>query len=191
MAEFMKNIVKTFFILIAFFSVIGIVFLGIYYIKKNIALFGKLFNEIVDDSADGELSQSEIEEISDRTVAIIKNIGGDVDSDFAKLKSKAVKIADRVKGKVEVFSKHGSVSKVRKTSNSPAVRKKTINGGLNTRQEDILGFIRSNSNAKMSDVSKLFAQVTPRTLRRDLEKLEQLGFLKQEGKTRDAVYKII
>lgn len=191
MTEFMKNIIKTFFVLIAFFSVIGIVFLGVYYIKKNIALFVRLFNEVSNDSSDGELSQSEIEEISDRTVAIIKNISSDVGSDFTNLKNTTVKSADRVKGKVEMFSKHGSVAKVKKASNSPTVRKKTINGGLNTRQEDILGFIRSNSNAKMSDVSKLFAQVTPRTLRRDLERLEQLGFLKQEGKTRDAVYKII
>lgn len=191
MTEFMKNIVKTFFILIAFFSVIGIVFLGVYYVKKNITLFSKLFNEIVDDSADGELSQSEIEEISDRAVAIIKNIGDDVDSDFASLKSKAVDGADRIRGKIEVFSKHDSGAKVKKYSNSPVRRKKTTSGSLNSRQEDILDFVRSNSNAKMSDVSRLFSRVTPRTLRRDLEKLEQLGFLKQEGKTRDAVYKII
>jgi predicted HTH transcriptional regulator len=68
---------------------------------------------------------------------------------------------------------------------------KVSKGGLNSRQEQIFNYIKLNSEVKMSSVSQIFNKVTPRTLRRDFEKLQQLGLVRQEGKTRDAVYKII
>ena len=180
----MKSIVKAFFILIAVFSVVGIFLIGFYYIKKNISLFTKLFKEVGAGIEDYELTPDEIDRISDESVRIVKIISKDIENDLGK-------------GKVESFVKESVVQlpiegpKKVKAKSRKAYSKPVKESGLNSRQSDILNYIRNNSEAKMSNVSKMFAEVTPRTLRRDLGKLEQMGFVRQEGKTRDAVYKII
>ena len=63
--------------------------------------------------------------------------------------------------------------------------------GLNPRQNDLLKFIKNNDASTMYDISKVFSKVTQRTLRRDLEKLEKTGLVKQDGKTRNSVYKLL
>ena len=179
MTETMKSIVKTFFILIAIFSVVGIFLIGFYYIRKNVGLFTKLFKEVSAGIEDYELTQDEIDKISEDSVRIAKIIGKDLENKVESfVKESVVKQPTEESKKVKVKS--------RKTYSKPVKE-----SGLNSRQSDIMNYIRNNSEAKMSNVSKMFAEVTPRTLRRDLGKLEQMGLVKQEGKTRDAVYKII
>lgn len=80
--------------------------------------------------------------------------------------------------KVKSLKNRSSVAKVSKYSPTP-------------RQKEILSYLKSLPNSKMSSISKAFSDVTPRTLRRDMAKLEQQGFLRQEGKTKDAIYKLV
>ncbi len=62
--------------------------------------------------------------------------------------------------------------------------------GLNGRQEQIYNLVKLKREVGMGEVSSLVKDVTERTLRRDLNKLEKLGLILQAGKTRDAVYKL-
>ena len=195
----MKNIVKTLLIIIALFSVIGIVFIGVYYIKKNLSLFAKLFSEFDASIEDGELSKKEINDLSDDSVRIVKRISDDIQVDWTGKKDEVENFVKDSAKKLGVITESlkDSIEKVEeafvptKPVRSKKVVTKPISTALNARQKDILNYIKNNSQAKMSTVSKIFSEVTPRTLRRDLGKLEQMGFLRQEGKTRDAVYKIV
>ncbi len=177
----MKNFLKSIFILLSIFSVIGIVVLIFVYIKRNIKIFTDLYNEIEASFRDGKLDSKEQEKVVDAANVIKDEIQKDVKDIQKDVKEEEVVIP--VKKVIKNFSK--DISKVKRKN---AVLSK---GGLNSRQEQIFNYIKLNSEVKMSSVSQIFNKVTPRTLRRDFEKLQQLGLVRQEGKTRDAVYKII
>ncbi|MCC7290114.1 DeoR family transcriptional regulator [bacterium] len=59
--------------------------------------------------------------------------------------------------------------------------------GLNDRQMRVMDYISERGEGKVSDMVKLFAQ-TDRTLRRDLNKLEKMGFVKRNGSTKSVNY---
>lgn len=59
--------------------------------------------------------------------------------------------------------------------------------GLNDRQMKILDYISEKGSGKVSEMVTFFAQ-TDRTLRRDLNKLEGLGFVKRSGSTKSVSY---
>jgi predicted HTH transcriptional regulator len=59
------------------------------------------------------------------------------------------------------------------------------------RQDAILKFLQSNIEATISEITDEFNDVSPRTLRRDMDKLEKSGLVKQFGKTKDSRYKYI
>lgn len=176
----MKNFLKSIFILLSIFSVIGIVILIFVYIKRNIKIFTDLYNEIEASFRDGKLDSKEQEKVVDAANVIKDEIQKDV-KDLQKDVKEEVVIP--VKKVIKNFSK--DISKVKRKN---AVSSK---GGLNSRQEQIFNYIKLNSEVRISSVSQIFNKVTPRTLRRDFEKLQQLRLVKQEGKTRGAVYKII
>lgn len=167
----MKNFFRALFLLIAIFSLVGIFFIVAYYIYKNVDLFKKFLNGMGDKLADCQLDEKEVDALTDEIIRIEENIGADVKKDIKKAKKDLPKKFESV---VSVVSVKGPEKAV-----------------LNARQKEVLNYVKLNSNSKMSSVSKVFNKVTPRTLRRDLQKLEQLGFLRQEGKTRDAIYKIV
>lgn len=167
----MKNFFRALFLLIAISSLVGIVFIVGYYIYKNLDLFKGLLKNIEDKISDYELTSKEVDSLANDVVQLEKKIEKDVKGDVKKVKK-------------EVSKKVSKIAPVKKV-------KSDKNETLNARQKEVLSYIKQNSNSKMSSVSKIFNKVTPRTLRRDLEKLEQLGLLRQEGKTRDAIYKIV
>lgn len=173
----MKNFLKSIFILLSIFSVLGIFVLIYIYIKKNLKVFSNLFNECIDSFKDGILEDKEVESIIERVSVVKEEIEKDVDRVGREFKKEVVVPVKRASKIIDkgVSKKNVKVSK----------------GGLNSRQEQIFNYIKLNSEVKMSSVSQIFNKVTPRTLRRDFEKLQQLGLVRQEGKTRDAVYKII
>lgn len=72
-----------------------------------------------------------------------------------------------------------------------ALTKDTDLSGLNERQIQILKYIQSKKYANMKDINNNFKEVSQRTLRRDMERLEKLQFVKQSGKTRDSMYEYI
>jgi hypothetical protein len=59
---------------------------------------------------------------------------------------------------------------------------------FNKRQRKILFLFKKRLTLSMSNLKEEFHQVTTRTLRRDLDKFEELGLIKQRGKTKDSVY---
>lgn len=61
---------------------------------------------------------------------------------------------------------------------------------LTPRQEQIYQLISTDGEVSMPTVSSSISDVSPRTLRRDMTKLENLGLVKRVGKTKDSVYKI-
>ncbi len=66
---------------------------------------------------------------------------------------------------------------------------KSVEAELTPRSSLLLNYIKQKSPVTMNQISDKFPSVTSRTLRRDLDKLEQLGFVTQEGKTRNSYYK--
>ncbi len=57
-----------------------------------------------------------------------------------------------------------------------------------TRQRAIMTLLDENKSLKMGDLMSKFPDVTARTLRRDMTKLERSGLVKKKGKTRSSVY---
>lgn len=61
---------------------------------------------------------------------------------------------------------------------------------LNDRQEKIFEMVNHNGEVTMQLVSDHINDVSERTLRRDMNKLEKLGLIERFGKTKDSVYKL-
>ena len=61
---------------------------------------------------------------------------------------------------------------------------------LNDRQEKIFEMVKQNGEVTMQTVSDRVSDVSERTLRRDMNKLEKLGLIERFGKTKDSVYKL-
>jgi len=64
---------------------------------------------------------------------------------------------------------------------------------FSVRQEDLVGFIKSMQKEafEIKEIAERFKNVSERTLRRDMQKLENMGMIKKVGSTRDSKYKII
>lgn len=62
---------------------------------------------------------------------------------------------------------------------------------LNARQQKILKEVKNQKKVKSSEIRNQFKNINERTLRRDFDKLEKLGIVRQSGKTKDSFYEII
>ena len=62
--------------------------------------------------------------------------------------------------------------------------------GLNPRQMDLIKYLEIQTEGKVSDLVKTFG-TTDRTLRRDFNKLENLGLVKKSGSTKSASYRLV
>jgi len=60
--------------------------------------------------------------------------------------------------------------------------------GLNERQRGILKLMQKKKVVLPSQIYELYPEVSTRTLRRDMDVLVELGFVRQEGSTRDTKY---
>lgn len=63
--------------------------------------------------------------------------------------------------------------------------------GLNERQDKILSILKNKRKLNMMELATEFVDVTSRTLRRDMEKLEKQKIVRQVGKTRDSFYELL
>lgn len=61
---------------------------------------------------------------------------------------------------------------------------------LNERQSELLSYISNKGSVGMSEISQNFINVSERTLRRDMDKLESLGKVTQLGRTKNSTYKL-
>ena len=59
---------------------------------------------------------------------------------------------------------------------------------LNDRQERILELLSSRGEITVEELMKTINDVTERTLRRDMQKLEQLGLSEKQGNTKGSKY---
>lgn len=84
-------------------------------------------------------------------------------------------------------------SKVEKPSppkvDQPLTEKKYSN--LNERQQKILKEVKNQKKVKSSEIRNQFKNINERTLRRDFDKLEKLGIVRQLGKTKDSFYEYL
>ncbi len=62
---------------------------------------------------------------------------------------------------------------------------------LNERQQKILQEVKNQKKVKSSEIRNQFKNINERTLRRDFDKLEKLGIVKQTGKTKDSFYEYL
>lgn len=72
-------------------------------------------------------------------------------------------------------------------------QKESLAEVLADRQGEIAKFIKSMQKEafEIKDIAQRFKNVSERTLRRDMQKLEKMGMIKQVGTTRNSKYKII
>lgn len=60
--------------------------------------------------------------------------------------------------------------------------------GLNSRQEKILDILCERGEVTVEELLGEIGGVTERTLRRDMRKLEEMGWSKKEGNTKGSIY---
>lgn len=113
-------------------------------------------------------------------------------SNFVEEKTnEANKVLENVVESVEKIENDLKKEAVKRTNmlSSEISKKKDIK--LNVRQRKLLEFVKNSSEVDMKSVSKKFPKVSQRTLRRDMDKLEELKLVAQSGKTRNSVYRFI
>jgi len=64
-----------------------------------------------------------------------------------------------------------------------------VKSNLSPRQKEMLELVQKNVETGMSELSKQFKDVTPRTLRRDLTDLVEKGLIEKMGSTKSTSYK--
>ena len=101
-------------------------------------------------------------------------------------KNNSTKVANTSKGK-DIEKKEKAPQKRKKIDNQ-SIKK---DGNLNERQKNLLEKLKSKDVSTVSEINDSFPEVSTRTLRRDLSKLEKLGFIKQLGKTKNTRYKYL
>jgi hypothetical protein len=115
-----------------------------------------------------------------------------------EVKNKLADLEDKIQEQVET-TKSEVIAEVVKTKkqllkSKPVKLVKSIQ--VNTskgspRTNALLGYIKAEKHTTMSNIRGKFPSVTARTLRRDLEKLEEQGYIAQSGKTRNSSYHVI
>jgi Fic family protein len=65
---------------------------------------------------------------------------------------------------------------------------KAVAQDLNNRQKEILKLFNKREVLLPTDIYSVAPNVSTRTLRRDMDKLEELGFVLKEGSTKDTKY---
>ena len=74
----------------------------------------------------------------------------------------------------------------KKRTNSPKINTQNL-----SREELIIQNLKDKKSIIMRDLEILFPDVTVRTLRRDMEKLQKRGIVKKTGSTKSSEYKLI
>jgi hypothetical protein len=78
----------------------------------------------------------------------------------------------------------------KKQVSSGQIQERAKRERLNQRQEKIFEYIKKNNSVKIKELSILFPQLTPRTIRNDLNDMVRRGILFRQGKGRGSFYEI-
>ena len=84
-----------------------------------------------------------------------------------------------------------SLEKSDRGSREEALEPLVTTDDLNSRQKALLDFMVQNKTARIGDLEKLEPNVTQRTLRRDMEKLAKMGYVRKIGRTNRTLYKLV
>lgn len=104
-----------------------------------------------------------------------------------------LEVKERMQDKIDEWKGEAVKTVTKKIDKLEKQAKKVAkNAGLelNDRQKEIYELIRKEVELNMARLVEKIPNVTDRTLRRDMTKLERLGLVTQAGKTRDSVYKL-
>jgi predicted HTH transcriptional regulator len=93
--------------------------------------------------------------------------------------------------KVQKVINKKQTSKSNNKNSSSRKIKDSVHNNLTQRQIDLLNFITKNKEVDMARLRINFTNITERTIRRDLSKLQAIGSIIKLGSTKQAVYKII
>jgi len=63
-------------------------------------------------------------------------------------------------------------------------------GALNNRQQHLIGFFKNNGSARLKEITKIFPDVSEKTIRNDLKVLCQKQFLKLNGRAPQSFYSL-
>jgi methyl-accepting chemotaxis protein len=168
----------------------------------------KLFKK--KDSIEAYLKSSEIKSLRRRlneTLDDLRETAEDSNEDFQEV-SKAIRAKGKEAVKIVVPVLKRNVKRFRKTAKETAKNLNEVEesakkaaepiikftneaiAGLNERQNELLSIVKEKRKMNMMELANEFKNVTQRTLRRDMEKLEALGKVQQVGRTRDSFYTI-
>ncbi|MEX0877583.1 MAG: DeoR family transcriptional regulator, partial [Candidatus Spechtbacterales bacterium] len=107
------------------------------------------------------------------------------------LKSASVSEAGNAKSLVSEFGEYAGAPRV---SDDPgplkATRARSEGSPLTDRHETILTHLGNNGAVQVADLSNILQDISPRTIRRDLDKLIKMGKVTKHGKTNGAKYRL-
>jgi predicted GTPase len=134
--------------------------------EKLMAFASKLLNdERVSAKLNQMFNESVVGEMVNQIPEQIENIPAEVEKAVQKVTDTIEKSAPKMAVNTEAFN-------------------------LNDRQREIYDLIKKEVELNMSAILGKVKNVTDRTLRRDMTKLERLGLINHSGKTRDSVYRL-
>ncbi len=166
-------------------------------------LFRFFTNKFFKKTTSGQLylNRKEIEklkvqilEIKDRLIPLINHIKSIIDDNFLSNVDKdfpSIRNDHR-----SDFNPSGQTNVMIDSSSQDVVTKKQEdkndhNTKLSVRQKKILDYMENSKRVDMSEIVRLIPDVSERTLRRDMDVLENLNKVRQIGKTRDSYYELI
>jgi DNA repair ATPase RecN len=150
-------------------------------INKDLKTISKKANGLYEKFSDTiEKNKAEIlEEVREFEKEVSKN------KEFKKAKAAVEEFVaeapERVEEVVEKVQK--KVAQVKKAS-------KPLSTGVG-RIDQLQSFVSNKSEITIPEIRKHFSSVSERTLRRDMEKLENMGVVKQVGKTKNSFYRVL
>lgn len=150
-------------------------------IKKDLKTVSKKATVLYEKFSDTlEKNKSEImEEVREFEKEVSKN------KEFKKAKAA---VEEFVAEAPERVSK--AVKTVQKQVATAQKSSKPLTSGVG-RLDKLETFLNGKSEVTIPEISKHFSTVSERTLRRDMDKLEDKGVVKQVGKTKNSYYKVL
>lgn len=132
-------------------------------------------------------------------LSVLKEVKKKLDQvDTGDVKDKVnayLQAADANKDKNKKANNNSSKQPSDKSQNTNKKKKVQINSkryeDLLARQQEVYNLIKKLGEATLTDVAARVTNVSKRTLRRDMDSLEEQGLVKQVGKTRDSHYQAV
>ncbi|MEP7103823.1 MAG: DeoR family transcriptional regulator [Candidatus Dojkabacteria bacterium] len=170
-------------------------------LAKNARRFAEDSTDWVQDNGFGEMGWSDLDWTNDEILKRKKDNKSKAKNDENKkeqtkevesitkdLQTYLSKVEEPVKEVARKIEKSSIVKKLSPVNKTVALKSSLA---FNDRQDRIISMIKDKRKLNMGEIASKFPDITSRTLRRDMEKLEKLKVTKQIGKTRDSYYVLV